>query len=340
MPAIVWAILELIIEASAAYEAYDLAKTLYDDVTKYESNLEEAKKQIRSLMQSLQDEVNNSIDHKYEPQLLARLSDADARKFQSEVTRKVQGPLGEGSELIKTAIRMPMPFRRQLTQICDIANKTPVLSLRRKRGVEIKDLPQAKKKILMELLALSAEELADIDLDAFIVVRLKQLVVSHMIEFADDLLDWKSPMKAEACFGPRFENPPVQGTRITRLGGKRNPFYPMPYKRKGTIAADVAIPDYRHEPLSKTNLFGIVEIKFPGDTIRDKQFKGYDRLSKACAKAKTSHVGKARTLEAKGVTLGARVSLFRYPWDRIRQTGGSSDSKPTHTSRKKGGGKL
>lgn len=50
------------------------------------------------------------------------------------------------SELIKTAIRMPMPFRRQLTEICDIANKTPVPSLRRKRGVEIKDLPQAKKK--------------------------------------------------------------------------------------------------------------------------------------------------------------------------------------------------
>lgn len=242
--------------------------------------------------------------------------------------------------MIKTAIRMPMPFRQQLTQICDIANKPPVLSLRRKRGVEIKDLPQAKKKILIELLALSAEELADIDLDAFIVVRLKQLVVSHMIEFADDLLDWKSPMKAEACFGPRSENPPVQGTRLTRLGGKLNPFYPMPHRRKGAIAADVAIPDYRREPLSKTNLFGIVEIKFPGDTIRDRQFRQYKDLSDACAKAKTAYVGKARTLEGKGVTLGARVSLFRYPWDRIRQKDGSSeDSKPTHTSRKKGRGK-
>ncbi|ADQ84001.1 hypothetical protein [Methylovorus sp. MP688] len=243
---IVWAILELIIEAAAVYETYDLARTLYDDVSKYESNLEEAKKQIRRLMQSLQEEVNNNIDHKEERQLLARLLNVDARKVQSEVTRKVQGPLGDGSELIKTAIRMPMPFRRQLTEICDIVNKTPVLSLRRKRGVEIKDLPQAKKKILIELLAMSAEELADVDLDAFIVVRLKQLVVSHMIEFADDLLDWKSPMKAEACFGPRFENPPVQGTRLTRLGGKLNPFYPMPHRRKGAIAADVAIPDYRH----------------------------------------------------------------------------------------------
>ncbi|MCB5207475.1 hypothetical protein [Methylovorus mays] len=166
-------------------------------------------------------------------------------------------------------------------------------------------------------------------MDAFIVVRLKQLVVSHMIEFADDLLDWKSPMKAEACFGPRSENPPVQGTRLARLGGKLNPFYPMPYRRKGAIAADVAIPDYRHEPLSKTNLFGIVEIKFPGDTIRDEQFERYDDLNKDCAKAKTAHVGKARTLEAKGVTKGGRVSLFRYPWDRIRQRDGADQDTPS-----------
>jgi len=47
----------------------------------------------------------------------------------------------------------------------------PVLSLRRKKGVSIKDLPKAKRKIIEELLALSVEELTDVELEEFMVNR-------------------------------------------------------------------------------------------------------------------------------------------------------------------------
>lgn len=334
---IAWAVLELIAAATTAYEIYDLGKTLYDGVDDFMSNKEKAKEYIRKIMEELQKDFNGDIDEKYERQLLARLSNVDARKLQSETTRKVQGRAGDGSELIKTAIKMPMPFRTQLTQVCDLADKVPVIALRRKKGVHIQDLPQAKKKILLELLALTVEELADVDLDTFIVVRMKQLMVSHLLEFADDLLEWRSPMKAEACFGPQpqFADPLREGsTRLHRAGNRLNPFYPLPHHNRGAIAADVAIPDYRKEPLTKGNLFGVVEIKFPGDSIKDRQFEQYRDLSKACATAKTAHIGKAKTLEGKGVTIGARVALFRYPEDRVRQKG--EEQSP---ARKKTGGK-
>lgn len=121
-------------------------------------------------------------------------------------------------------------------------------------------------------------DLADIDLDTFIVVRMKQLMASHLLEFADELLQWQSPMKTETCFGPdpKFADPPLDGaTRLHRAGNRINPFYPLPHRSRGAIAADVAITDYRKEPLTKANLFGVVEIKFPGDAIRDKQFQQY-----------------------------------------------------------------
>jgi hypothetical protein len=315
--AAVWGVLKVATAAATAYELHDLGKTLYDGVGEFNSNKEQAKEQVRRIMQSLQDEVNGDIDEKAERQLLARLTQADVKE-QSEVTRKVQGRKGEGGVLIQTAIPMPMPFRKQITQVCDLADKVPVFSLRRKKGVELKDLPQAKKQILQQLLAMSAEELADVDIDAFIVVRMKQLMAAHIFEFMDELLDWQCPMKAEVCFGPwkGYKDPPMSGTRLTRSGSTFNPFYPLPHRLRGAISADLGITDYRKDQLTKANLFGIVEIKFPGDAIKNRQFENYDDLSIATGVVKTAQVGKGNTFQQMGVTKGTRVSLFRYPEDR------------------------
>jgi len=43
------------------------------------------------------------------------------------------------------------------------SRQTLAIGLRRKKGVTISDLPKTKQKVLLELLALSAEELADSD---------------------------------------------------------------------------------------------------------------------------------------------------------------------------------
>ena len=63
-------------------------------------------------------------------------------------------------------------------------------------------------------------------------------------------------------------------------------------QRSPTKAADLVIAESRLEPISKTNLFAIVEIKFQGDSIKDKQFNQYDRLLEACKKAKEKKYGK------------------------------------------------
>lgn len=192
----------------------------------------------------------------------------------------------------------------------------PVLSLRRKKGVSIKDLPKAKRKILEELLALSVEELTDVELEAFLVIRLKQLAVNLLFEFVDECLNWASPLKCEVNFGPPpgFEDHPVEGASKLKRLGKINPFYPSPFQyRRGSIAADLMISEYRHQRPDKGNIFAIVEIKFPGDRIEAKQFEAYKFMLERAAKVKT---GRAPiTFQGKPVSSGGRLSLFRYPED-------------------------
>ncbi|UXY15922.1 hypothetical protein N8I74_02575 [Chitiniphilus purpureus] len=330
IPAIVWGIIEVTAAAITAYEMYDLGKTLYEDIDKYSRNLEQAKEELRKKIQSIKEEIGQNIDENMERGFLAAMTEQD-RGLQSETTKQAKGRTGTGSPDIITAIKQPIPFRKVIGMVCEKADKTPALGLRRKKGVTIKDLPKAKQKILLELLALSAEELAGInDIDNFIVVRLKQLVANFIFEFMDEMLSWKSPLKAEVCFGPRpkFDDPKLAGaTRLQRAGTALNPFYPAPYRQRGSFSADLAIPDYRKDPLKKDNLFAVIEIKFPGDRIENKQFENYKELAIATAKLKTSAASLPRTNGKKGVTTGCRLALFRYPEDIAVEQKDSSGSK-------------
>ncbi|MEF0101966.1 hypothetical protein PXZ95_16750, partial [Acinetobacter baumannii] len=93
-----------------------------------------------------------------------------------------------------------------------------------------------------------------------------------MLSSLYELLKWRSLLKAEVCFGydiktRKYLAPQLDGqTRIKRVGSELNPFWPMPYKGKGVIGADIIIiPEYRGESLTLTNIFALVEIKFQND---------------------------------------------------------------------------
>jgi hypothetical protein len=312
LPAIAWGVLELVALAITVHELGALAEELYEGIEKYGKDIDKAKEEVRKVVQSIKDEIARKVEEKEEVAILLALAAADP---QGQSTRKATGR-GAGDNTINAAIEQKIPFRDAISRVCQAADRMPVLSLRRKKGVSITDLPTAKRKVLEELLAMSVEQLADVDLDQFLVIRLKQLAVNLLFEFVDDCLDWASPLKCEESFGPppSFDDHPVEGsTRLKRLGNI-NPFYPSPHqKRRGSVAADLVIQEYRHQRPDKGNIFAIVEIKFPGDRIEAKQFAGYIDLLDKAAKVKTSRA--PITFQNKSVNSGGRLSLFRYPED-------------------------
>lgn len=279
LPAVAWGVLELVALAITVHELGELAEDLYEGVRKYGKDIGEAKQEVRKVILSIQEEIAQKIEDKEEVAILLALEAADP---QGQHTRKATGR-GATDATINAAIEQKIPFRDAIGQVCAAADRMPVLSVRRKKGVSIKDLPRAKRKAIEELLAMSLEQLTDVELDAFIVVRLKQLAANLLFEFVDECLAWASPLKCEVNFGPPpgFDDAPVEGiTRLKRVG-KVNPFYPTPFqKRKGSMSADLMVSEYRHQRPDKGNIFAIVEIKFAGDRIEVAQFLAYDRLLK------------------------------------------------------------
>ncbi len=309
---VVLGILEIAAEALAVYEALEVLRDVYEGFEKYTQSVENAKAELKELIKRLEQEIEQKIEEKEEVAILLAASAADP---QGPVTRKAQGR-GTGVPLINAAVEQKIPFRQVISLVCEKAAAIPVLNLRRKKGVKLKDLPQAKRKALEALLEKGVETIADIDLDEFIVVRLKQLAANLMFEFVDYCLDWKSPLKCEVCFGPKpgYADHPIDGapTKLKR-SGLVNPFYPAPYRQSGSISADLIIPDYRKKRCDKGNIFAIVEVKFPGDRIEAQQFEGYHKLLDHAAQVKTKAA--LVRFDNKPVAYGGRVSLFRFPED-------------------------
>ena len=312
IPAIVWGVLELVALAITIHELGELAEELYEGVEKYGKDIGKAKEEVRKVIQSIQDEIAQKIEQKEEVAILLALEAADP---QGQNTRKAAGR-GATDATINAAIEQKIPFRDAITQVCNAADRVPVWNLRKKKGVSIKDLPKAKRKVIEELLSKSAEQLADVKFEEFFVIRLKQLAANLLFEFVDECLSWASPLKCEVNFGPppSFDDHPVEGaTKLQRLG-KINPFYPSPFQYlKGSISADLMISEYRHQRPDKGNIFAIVEIKFQGDRIEKEQFDVYALMLKAAAAVKT--IRAPITFKGKPVSSGGRLSLFRYPED-------------------------
>jgi hypothetical protein len=107
-----------------------------------------------------------------------------------------------------------------------------------------------------------------------------------------------------------------------------NPFYPAPHRRKGSQSADLVIPETRHAPPGTSNIFAIVEIKFPNDDPKEEQFTDYRKLLKHAAKVKNAKA--ASTHMGLPVSGGGHLSLLRWPEDR------AADPEPHEDDTKNG----
>ena len=257
--------------AITAYELYHVGMNIYTEVEAYKDNIQKAKDEMKKMMKSLNLEISNNIDKKTE---LAQLNAITGADKQSPNTKK---PSGRGVSVagIPAAIMQKIPFRPVISKVCETADQLPMVQLRAKKGQKFKDVvPKSKVSIVAKLLSMSVEQFADVTIEEFTIVRLKQLAVNFMIECMDEVLTWRGPLKAEVCFPfitrmQKFQKPPMDGaTRLKRAGGDINPFWPMPSRERGTISADIVIPEYRGEAVSLTNIFALVEIKFQGDRIQ------------------------------------------------------------------------
>lgn len=329
IPVVVWAIVEIAAAALTAYEAYDALSELYEGLDGYKKNLDEAKKSLEKIIEKLKAEIDLKIEEKEEVPILLAAAAGDRL---GQVTRRAAGR-GAGNPLINTAIEQKIPFRKIISMVCEKADSLPMLQLRKKTGNSLKpqDVAKIKSKILKELVQRGVEAGTDIkDLDAFILVRLKQLTADLLFEFIDYAIDWKSPLKCEVSFGPKpgYSDHPVDdsSTKLKRVG-KINPFYPNPppNNRKGSISADLIIPDYRKKRCNKNNIFAIVEIKFQNDRIEEEQFKNYEKLLDTASQVKTA--GHAIRYANKPVSSGGRLSLFRYPEDKWPDKDDEQDKK-------------
>lgn len=322
-------IIELAGYAATAYELYRTATNAYGEVKNYQDNIKKAKDEIKKIMQNLDKEITDKIDRQREKVLLTTLTSGDK---QTNTTKSASGRPQVKSNLITAAIKQKIPFRPIISQICEKADHLPMIQLRKQKGKKLKDvIPKSKVDIVAKLLKMTAQELAGANVDEYIIVRLKQLAVNFMFEFMDELLKWRGPLKAEVCFGydlktKKYLAPQLASqTRIKRVGSELNPFWPMPYKGKGTIGADIIIPEYRGEPLTLTNIFALVEVKFQNDRIDEEQFRNYERLKNQCAYAK-----KLSNITA---SEGFKLSLFRYPEDVLSSE--AKESKPAATNKKR-----
>lgn len=328
MPFPLIALAQVTLYAITVYEVHRAASNVYADVNKYKDDLEKTKDEVKKLMKDLESEISDKIDKEREKVMLATLAKKDK---QSNQTKSASGRPRVKSHIITAAIQQNIPFRDKISKICQHAEKMPIIQLRERKGKN--GIPKSKVDLVAQLLALSAEELASVDVDKFIIVRLKQLAANFMFEFTDQLLNWQGPFKAEVCFGYNSKSkqylPPklIEGTRLKREGLDLNPFWPLPYKGRGVVGADLIIPEYRGEPLTLTNIFALIEIKFKGDRIKNKQFQQYTELRKQCAKEK-----KASDVTA---SEGFKLSLFRYPEDAYPALEQDSKSK-----KKKGQGGI
>ena len=319
--------------ALTVYELYSYGSNLYEGQANYRQELERAKAEIKKIIHDLEKEFNGHLLYASEIAYLEKLRKDDPR---NDETRQ---PRQRGHQGFKKQISEKIPFRKVISEVCEKANANGFPQLKKKRGIKVSDLPKARQKVLESWAGLILSEIANEDIGSeFLIARLKQLAASIMFEFVDEILGWKAPIKTEVCFGAKFEDPPLLfpgNPRLKRIGRfDLNPFYPTPYhNQRGSIAADLVIAESRLEPISKTNLFAIVEVKFQGDSIKDKQFNQYKRLLKECKITKEAKYGESNNHSGKGIKEGGYLSLFRYPEDMALEEGKKKSNEQTGTKK-------
>ena len=300
--------------AITAYEIYEFGSNIYDKTKQYGSIIEDAKKKLKPAIEQMQKDLNKSTVPLAERALLDKYSKMDSGGYttQKEKTRF--------EKEYKVYIKEKIPFRALISEICEIADKNAIPELRKRPKITVKDLGRSKAKILENWAGLLIAEMIEMDIaDEFLVARLKQFAASIMFEYVDDIFYWKSPIKPEVCFGGKFEDPKYDSQiplKLQRSDTDINPFYPSPYRdQKGSFAADLVIPETRMSEISKTNIYAIVEIKFPRDKPGKGQMDKYKDYLIKSKKEKERKYGQHNNLSKHNMVHGGKLALFRYPED-------------------------
>lgn len=328
-----------IVIAGTVYEVADIAMDAVTARNEYKKVLREAKDYFSKAAKGIKEEIEENIKKHGEVGMLLSFTNADS---QGQMTHKGEGR-GSAEPTIKAAIKQKIPFRKIIGLVCEKADQIPVMILRKKsanskgsQNLDPKDFI-SKKKLVAATMGIAFEAVTDIDVEKFSLVKLKQLMASLLFHLLDEVLDWASPLKPEVSFltkGNAIAGHPVETrssskTMLRRSNSPFNPFYPAPYRARNgqthTIA-DLVIPEYRHKPCHPDNVFAIIEIKFPNDTIEVRQFRQYHDVLNLCALEK--HKLSSAVAHTKQVKNAGRLALFRYPEDMPATKDDGSSKKP------------
>lgn len=246
-----------------AWRAYEAAMTAAE-LAEMAADMARRKQQVLQAMRETIEKMRGEIDVKS-----STFAAADTGG-DSTVSRRA----GE-SGTFRAYIERRLPFRPAISVVCRLALAIPIQVPRRIRS----RLPGDMVETTIE-------------------VTLKQTTASLMFEGVDEALSWTSPLKAEPCYNRSnrsayLGSPPTRPHRI----GTVFPFWPRP---RGSLAPDLVISEYRRQPFEVPNVFAAVEIKFPGDWIRENQLRDYAGLMRGVEKVALLRVPEDCTEAAPG----------------------------------------
>lgn len=262
-----------------AYQAYETAMTV-KETAEMAAEIARRRREVQNTLRSTIQSISNEIDVN-----ISTLAKVDPGG-NSTISRR-----GSEGRDYREYIERKIPFRPAISTVCHLALAMPIKVPRRVRS----KLP------------------GDV-VESTIEISLKQTTASLMFEGVDELLEWRSPLKAEPAY--TRDGRPYLGTPNTRPKriGKVFPFWPRP---RGSLAPDLVIVEYRQQPFHVSNVFAAVEIKFPGDWVKESQMSSYATL-----------------LQNK-----ERVALFRVPEDCTDMVRDESDDNTRRPGKKSGGRK-
>ena len=252
--------------AYRVYQAHEAAMSAAD-MASLASEIAERKSSIKHVLQQAIEALTREIEIKS-----STFAVVD-RGGNSTVSRR-----GNENVTFKEYIERKVPFRTAISQVCNVALQMPIKVPRRLR-----------------------KSVAGDSVTTTIEVALKQTTASLLFEAIDEVLDWRSPLKAEPNYN-RNSAKALLGEPETRPKrfGKVFPFWPRPWE---SLAPDLVVVEYRQEAFETDNVFAAVEIKFPGDWVKDKQIDEYARLMAPRTAINREKIGREK------------VALLRVPED-------------------------
>lgn len=259
----------ILLGAYRAYRVYQAREAAMStaDLARLASEMAERKSSVKQVLQETIEALT------YEIEIKSSTFAVVDPGGNSTVSRR-----GNEGAIFKEYIERKVPFRPAISQVCTVALQMPIKAPRRLRKTVAGD-----------------------SVTTTIEVALKQTTASLLFEAIDEMLSWRSPLKAEPNYN-RSSSKALLGkpeTRPMRFGNVF-PFWPRPL---GSLAPDLVVVEYRQEPFETKNVFAAVEIKFPGDWVKDKQMDEYAQLMAPATGINREKIGRGK------------VALLRVPED-------------------------